>query len=120
MYPIEKYDFKNFKKVNEDGSKSSVVVALTTYGGRIVKGVAKCAEGDTFSLDVGKKLAAARCDLKVCAKRRERAFKKYAEAEKALIELQNYVRKMGNHFSDASHEYSESKLRLTEIESGLM
>lgn len=86
MYPIEKYQFKVYEKTNKDNSKSSVVVALSTYCGKVVKGVAKCMESDSFSLETGKKLAAARCDLKVCIKRKNRAMKK---CMKLLSKLKN-------------------------------
>lgn len=120
MYPIEKYQFKVFEKNNKDGSKSSVIVALSTYSGKVVKGVAKCLESDSFDLEKGTKLAAARCDYKVCEKRCKRAKKKYAEAVKMLKELEEYTRKMSNYYSAANYECTESKLRLKTIEAELM
>lgn len=119
MYPIEKYQFKVFEKTNEDGSKSSVVVALSTYAGKVVKGVAKCIASDPFSLEKGKQLAAARCDFKVCKKRRNRAEQKYNSACLAVESLSQYATKMGNYYSDANNEYAESKARLASIESEL-
>lgn len=119
MYPIEKYQFKVFEKTNEDGSKSSVVVALSTYAGKVVKGVAKCIASDAFSLEKGKQLAAARCDLKVCKKRCNRAEHKYTSACLAVENLGQYARRMGNYYSDAKNEYDESKARLAAIESDL-
>jgi hypothetical protein len=120
MYPMEKYQFKVYEKTNEDGSKSSVVVALSTYCGKVVKGVSKCMESDPFDLEKGTKLAAARCDYKVCEKRCKRAKKKYVEAVKKLKDLEDYTRKMGNYYSDANYECTKSKLRLKVIEEELM
>ena len=40
-------------------------IAITTYGGRRVRAVAKCAPGDTFNEDIGAQLAMARCAQKV-------------------------------------------------------
>ena len=119
MYPIEKYEFKVFEQKNEDGTKSSVVIALSTYAGKTVKGVAKCVATDPFDLEKGKKLAAARCDYKVCLKRMKRASKKYSESEKKLKEYSEYSRKMGNYYSDALNELSESQTRLYQLESEL-
>ena len=120
MYPIEKYQFKVFEKTNTDGSKSSVVMALSTYSGKVVKGVAKCIASDPFDLEKGTKLAAARCDYKVCEKRCKRAKKKYVEAVKKLKDMEDYARKMGNYYSDANYERNESALRLKAIEAELM
>lgn len=48
MYPIEKYKFYT------NGSR---VIAVSTYAGKTVRGVAVCHAGDAFSLEKGKKLA---------------------------------------------------------------
>ena len=120
MYPIEKYQYKVYEKTNKDGTKSSVVVAITTYCGKVVKGIAKCQETDPFSLDLGTRLAAARCDLKVCLKRIKRASAKYNESEKMLNEVKEYNRRMGNYYSDSLSELSEAQYRLNKIESELM
>ena len=120
MYPIEKYDFKTYKQKNSDGTTSTVVIALTTYAGKVVKGVAKCTSSDTFDLEVGKKLAAARCDAKVCKKRKTRAEEKYGQARMAIENLETYARKMVNYYSDSRNEYYESLNRLKELEKELM
>ena len=119
MYPIEKYNFVTYDKKNADGTISKTTVAISTYAGKVVKGVAKCIENDEFNTDSGRELSAARCDVKVCAKRKARAEKKYLEACKALESLENYVRMMGNYYSEAKYEYDESKARLESIESKL-
>lgn len=64
-FPIEKYKFIRHKA--EDGRER--IIALSTYCGRPVKGTAICASDDTFDEDAGKKLAAARCEVKVAHKR---------------------------------------------------
>ena len=56
-YPLEKYKFYTDNK--------TVVVACAKHRGKVVKGIAKCAPEDTFDLEYGKSLAAARCNLKV-------------------------------------------------------
>ena len=88
------------------------VVAVSTYAGKTVRGVAKCDVNDTFSLEKGKELAAARCNQKIAKKRLTRAENKRREtikenhkiviaikkaicyeedSEKALIEAENLV-----------------------------
>ena len=44
MYPIEKYKFYT------NGSR---VIAVSTYAGKTVRGVAVCHAGDAFSLEKG-------------------------------------------------------------------
>ena len=44
------------------------VIAVSTYAGKVIRGVAKCDVNDTFSLEKGKKLAAARYNKKITKK----------------------------------------------------
>ena len=115
MYPIEKYQFKTFETVNDDGSKTTNVIALSTYAGKIVKGTAKCMDTDEFSFEDGKKLAAARCDAKVCDKRVRRARKKLFEVSKKLISVNDLYSKMYQYYNDALDESIKSNMRLEEI-----
>jgi len=64
------------------------VIALSTYAGRTVRGIAKCHPNDTFDEEYGKKLAAARCNQKIAAKRYARAHKKYDEYVKRIHEME--------------------------------
>ena len=101
---------------NENGQiASNVVEALSSYGGELVRGVAKCAPEDTFSLEYGMQLASARCELKIADKRLKRASAKYleaqAEAQKALARLE----KMKNYFCDSTDLYDEAAQRLAEV-----
>ena len=74
------------------------VIALSSYAGKTVRGVAKCAPGDVFNEEKGKDLATARCAYKIALKRQKRANRKYAEAvaefaraEKFLAQMEAYV-----------------------------
>ena len=116
MYPIEKYQFKVYEKTNEDDTKSSVVIALSTYCGKVVKGTAKCMSSDPFDLEMGKKLAAARCDYKVCVKRKKRAEAKRNEVMSKIVDLAEDYIKMCNYFDEALDEMLESKERLHDLE----
>ena len=92
-YPIEKYQF-----YTNDKDK---VIAVSSYGGKIVRGVAKCDANDTWDIEKGKRLAAARCAQKIADKRLARAKreyeKAYAEFDKASVRLN----KMNDYKSDA-------------------
>ena len=71
-YPIDKYQFYLARKINGDPYR---VVAVSTYEGRTVRGVAKCDPRDEFNIEKGKMLAAARCNAKVAQKRAKRAVR---------------------------------------------
>jgi hypothetical protein len=116
MYPIEKYDIKQYDRKNDDGSVTKVIMALSTYGGKIVKGVAKCQPSDNYDFECGKKLAAAICDYKVCVSRNKRAQKKLAAALNKLQEMEIYVDKMTKYAHDSVDEVSKSLERLNNIE----
>jgi hypothetical protein len=116
MYPIEKYNFVVYDKKNIDGTVSKNVVALSTYCGKVIKGIAKCSSGDEFDLEKGKKLAAARCDLKVCQKRAKRAKMKRIEALNQFSRAGDYYNKMENYYKDSLKESLDSLQRLSELE----
>lgn len=95
MYPIEKYKFYT------NGSR---VIAVSTYAGRTVRGIAVCHDGDEFSLEKGKQLAALRCAEKIARKRLNRAMKKVNEARSAWIEAKAYLDRMIDYKFDATYE----------------
>lgn len=98
MYPIEKYKFYT------NGSR---VIAVSTYAGRTVRGVANCHDGDEFSLEKGKELAALRCAEKIARKRLNRAQRKIDEAYWAHVNAEMYLDKMCDYKNDAAHELNE-------------
>lgn len=98
MYPIEKYKFYT------NGSR---VIAVSTYAGRTVRGVAVCHDGDEFSLEKGKELAALRCAEKIAKKRVARANRKVDEAYWAHVNAEAYLDKMCDYKDDAIYELDE-------------
>ena len=82
-------------------TSDNAVIAVSTYAGKIVRGIAKCAPSDTFSLEDGKELAAARCNLKISEKRRNRAARKLIEASAALNDAMRHVENMNHYFEDS-------------------
>ena len=91
------------------------VVAYSTYAGQSVRGVAKCAPDDEFDVEFGKKLAAARCNVKVARKRLKRALEmrdvawdEYLKAEDQLMKEEDYV-------DDANSTLTEAEIYLGSI-----
>lgn len=82
----------------------NAIHAVSSYAGRAVRGVAKCDPKDTFDIEKGKELAAARCQAKVSTLRLKRATKKLAEAEKTLEKAQKYYDDMTVYFNDSARD----------------
>mgnify|MGYP003300676835 CR=1 FL=1 len=61
----------NYKYVINEEKRT--VVALSSFAGQVVRGVARCAPNDTFDVEAGKRLAEARCAIKIAHKRLKRA-----------------------------------------------
>ena len=86
-------------KYAQTGNK---VIAISTYAGRTMKGVAKADPRDAFSLEDGKKLAAARCNAKIATKRTKNAEAQLNKAKAALELAEARYNKMTAYFNDAS------------------
>ena len=86
----------NMTKYNFYTDGKTKVVAVSTYAGKVVRGVAKCDANDTFSLEKGKELAAARCNQKIAKKRLTRAENKRREIieenHKIVIAIKKAIR----------------------------
>ena len=106
-YPIEKYKF-----VIEDGK----VVAKSTYAGNEVTGSASCDPLDTFDEEVGKKLAAYRCNAKVARKRMLRANEKAREAFETLSIVLNNFKKACKYQRDATVEFNLANKQVRDLE----
>lgn len=102
----------NYKYVVIPGKK---IIAISTYAGRTVKGVAKCHPNDKFDVEFGKKLAAARCNEKVAGKRLARALNKYREAVDESIAANEKMNRMRDYALDASEAHDEARRALMEL-----
>jgi len=91
------------------------VIAISTYAGRTVRGVAKCHPNDTFDVEFGKKLAAARCNKKVAYKRMMRALNKYGEAKGNLYTAQQELLRMTSYLHDANEACEDADDVLREL-----
>lgn len=111
-YSLDKYKFFFAKKI--DGTPYQVV-AVSTYAGRTVRGVAKCDPRDEFSIENGKRLAAARCNLKIAEKRAKRARKKHAEAIDMATAQIRYRDRMEAYHSDSMVEWKNAQVELDNL-----
>ena len=104
-YPIEKY-----KIIVHD----TEVIAISTYAGKTVRGIAKCDPRAGFDVETGKKIAVARCAAKIAAKRKARAAKCIAYAQKQLDIARKFYEKMSAYYDDADSELdmAESELQM--------
>ncbi len=100
----EKYKFYT------DGSNK--MVAVSTYAGKTVRGVAKCDPRDTFDVEVGQNLAIARCAMKIANKRYARAQREFEKAEQEVAKALVRLNKMENYVNDARSEVTEAKRNL--------
>ncbi len=91
-YPIEKY-----KIIVHDNE----VIAISTYAGKTVKGVAKADPRDDFDVETGKELAIARCAAKIAIKRQNRAKKCLANAQAKLADAVTWEKRMSDYVSDS-------------------
>lgn len=110
-YPLDKYKF--YFHTTYDGTNE--VIAASTYAGKIVKAKAKCAPDDQYNEEKGMKLAAARCNARVAAKRKARAAKLVKEAEANYEAAKAYYEKMIHYNADACSEYNKAIKTATEI-----
>lgn len=95
-YPREKYQYYTDNKRK--------VVAVSSFAGQTVRGVATCSDRDTFDIEKGKKLAAARCAAKVARKRFKRAQKKFDEACDMQNKADLFYDKMCQYYNDALYD----------------
>ena len=105
-YPYDKYQYYIGK---------NKVVAVSTYAGRRIRGVAKCDPKDTFDLEKGKKLAAARCNLRVAEKRRKNAARRLNEAREIFDQAEKYAFDMEDYFRDAKFAHIEAQKEVEDI-----
>lgn len=107
-YPLEKYHFY---------IHGNRVIAVSTYAGRSVRGVAVCASSDEFDLQRGKELAAARCNQKIALKRVSRARKRFDEAVDGVKDAMKHRDKMDTYYEDSIVAYDEACRNLERLES---
>ena len=108
---MNKFKFHTYKSI----TGTPVVIAVSTYAGKTVKGRAKCDPRDGYDLEKGKELAAARCAEKVASKRTKRAVRKFADASNKYREAKCYLDKMSQYVIDSEKAYEDAKEYTTSI-----
>lgn len=91
------------------------VVAVSTYAGKKVRGVAKCSNEDSFDRVLGERLAALRCAQKVAKKRKDRAQRKFKEACDEVQRATSHVVAMDSYLCGAVKEYHEIEKELEDL-----
>lgn len=95
------------------------VICTTTFAKEPIKGVAICAEGDTFDLKIGKRLAQARADYKYAKKRAAYAEEKLDKAIEENKRAWEYAKDCGRYYSDCKNDLAGYKDVLLELEEAL-
>ena len=108
---MRKFEYKY--KIDEE---KRTIVALSTFAGKTVVGVARCADTDEFNIETGKKIAAARCSVKIAEKRMKRAEECYAYAVEAMKYWTEELEKMKHYDADSVEAYKKAVAALAEIE----
>lgn len=107
--------YNNYKYIETPNK----VIALSTYAGKTVRGIAKCHPNDTFDIEFGRKLAAARCNAKIAAKRVANAQNKYWAAHDKLVEANNVFEKTTTYYLDAVAQLKDAETYLDEVRSSV-
>lgn len=95
------------------------VIAVASYAGKLVRGVAKCSPNDEFDYDMGSRLAMARCEEKIARKRKANAKKKLVDALMELNKIEAHVEKMEQYWADSCEELIEAEKILREFNENL-
>ena len=98
-----------------DEQNRIVTVAISTYEGKTVKGYAKCHVNDIYDENIGKELAAARCNEKIAKKRAKRAERKLKEALDDAVKATTYVARMSDYLEDAKNAVDEAKYLVKQL-----
>jgi hypothetical protein len=91
------------------------VIAVSSFAGKPVRGIAKCDPADNFSVENGEELAAARCNNKISAKRVKYLRGKLADACDELAKVKAEVEQLTALYNEAVVRYSNSEIEITEI-----
>lgn len=84
------------------------VIAVSTYAGKRVRGVAKCDPRDDFNLTKGQEIAAARCNAKIAKKRLKRAAERQRSAEYEAANAETHLYRMQRYYNDSYDAYLQA------------
>ena len=107
---------RTFKYKYVIDEEKRTIVALSTFAGQVVRGVARCAPNDSWDVEAGKKLAEARCSLKIAHKRLRRAEDMAKGANEGLRYFKEQVDKYTNYEMDAIEGLKKATEELLKLE----
>lgn len=91
------------------------VIAVSSFAGQTVRGVAKCNPADEFDSEKGIALACARCGHKIAEKRMKRAQGKVDEAVEQVNAAINHLSKMMKYEADAEANFNVAQMELESV-----
>ena len=91
------------------------IIALSTFAGKAVRGIAKCDPRDDYSAEYGETLAVARCASKISDKRVKSAKAKLTAATKALEAAQKQYDKMTQYYADSVRQADTAKAEVSKL-----
>ena len=103
--------------VYSDGENK--IIVTSTYAGKTVRGIAKCAPNDEFNFAAGQAIATARCDAKIAEKRRQNAQAKYSEAWEQVRAAIDHLSDMESYLNDARAQEVAVKKALHNLLKGM-
>ena len=96
--------------------KNRTVVALSTFAGMTVRGVARCAPEDAWNVELGKQLAEARCSAKIAHKRLRRAEDLVKWASDGIEYYKEQLEKYSRYEVDSLEKVKYLAAKLKELE----
>lgn len=114
-FPLEKYRYSSYEL--PDGKTK--VIAESSYRGNRVRGYAICSPEDNFNLELGKKLAAMRCNEKIQVKKMRALSKDIELCTNEIEACSNYVLQMRKKYNDIFTEYQKDCEDLETLELSL-
>lgn len=95
------------------------VYCMTYYAGKTIKGVAKRDPEDEFDIEVGKKLAKARCDVKLYKAKVKRKTERARIANEEFLKALQHLNNAQKYTDEAVNAYLECLKNLEELEKSL-
>lgn len=114
MYKIKKGK-KIMKRKYQYFEMSGKTICVSRFAGKNVRGIAKWDGLESYDVHFGRTLAQARCDVKVAAKRRALAQKRFEEARRQYEAAYAYCDKMGKYLKDSIEAESAANDLVTHL-----
>ena len=100
-------------------NRDKTVIAVSSFAGRTVKGIAKCDPKDAPDLEKGIKLAILRCDEKIANKKVNRGIMKVKAAKTELEAANKKFSHMQEYLNDSQNKLLKASKELFDFENSL-